>query len=38
MTDVMFEFPSSDENEVVITVDYAKSKIEKINLQRLKAA
>jgi ATP-dependent Clp protease ATP-binding subunit ClpX len=38
MTDVMFEFPSTDENEVIITVDYAKSKIEKINLQRLKAA
>ncbi|HJZ39230.1 MAG TPA: ATP-dependent Clp protease ATP-binding subunit ClpX [Bacteroidales bacterium] len=38
MIDVMFEFPSSDEKEVIITFDYAKSKVEKVNLQRLKAA
>jgi ATP-dependent Clp protease ATP-binding subunit ClpX len=38
MIDVMFEYPSSEENEISITTDYAKSKIEKVNLQRLKAA
>ena len=38
MIDVMFELPSTGENEVAITCEYAKSKVEKINLQRLKAA
>jgi len=38
MIDVMYELPSSEESEVTITVDYAKSKMEKINMQRLKAA
>jgi ATP-dependent Clp protease ATP-binding subunit ClpX len=38
MIDVMFEFPSSDDKEVMISFDYAKSKVEKVNLQRLKAA
>lgn len=38
MIDVMFELPSSDENEIAITVEYAKSKVEKVNVQRLKAA
>ncbi len=38
MTDVMFELPSTDEHEVVISLDFAKSKIEKVNLHRLKAA
>jgi ATP-dependent Clp protease ATP-binding subunit ClpX len=38
MIDVMFELPSSGENEITITEDYAKSKVEKINLHRLKAA
>jgi ATP-dependent Clp protease ATP-binding subunit ClpX len=38
MIDVMFEQPSTDESEIVITSDYAKSKVEKINLHRLKAA
>jgi ATP-dependent Clp protease ATP-binding subunit ClpX len=38
MIDVMFELPSTGENEVAISCEYAKSKVEKINLQRLKAA
>jgi hypothetical protein len=38
MIDVMFELPSSGENEITITEEYAKSKVEKINLHRLKAA
>lgn len=38
MIDVMFELPSSQENEMTISFEYAKSKLEKINLQRLKAA
>jgi ATP-dependent Clp protease ATP-binding subunit ClpX len=38
MIDAMFELPSGDENEISITMDYARSKIEKVNLQRLKAA
>jgi ATP-dependent Clp protease ATP-binding subunit ClpX len=38
MIDVMFELPSSEENEMTISCEYAKSKVEKINLQRLKAA
>jgi ATP-dependent Clp protease ATP-binding subunit ClpX len=38
MIDVMFELPSEEENEIAITADYARSKVEKINMQRLKAA
>jgi ATP-dependent Clp protease ATP-binding subunit ClpX len=38
MIDVMFELPSSEENEVTISCEYARSKVEKINLHRLKAA
>jgi len=38
MIDVMFELPSSEENEMTISCEYAKSKVEKINMQRLKAA
>jgi ATP-dependent Clp protease ATP-binding subunit ClpX len=38
MIDVMFELPSSEENEIAITADYARSKMEKVNMQRLKAA
>jgi len=38
MIDVMFELPSSEENEMAISADYARSKVEKVNLQRLKAA
>ncbi|MBN1158667.1 MAG: ATP-dependent Clp protease ATP-binding subunit ClpX [Bacteroidales bacterium] len=38
MIDVMFELPSTGQNEIRITLEYAKSKIEKIKLQQLKAA
>jgi ATP-dependent Clp protease ATP-binding subunit ClpX len=38
MIDVMFELPSTDQKEVTISLEYARSKMEKINLQRLKAA
>jgi ATP-dependent Clp protease ATP-binding subunit ClpX len=38
MIDVMFETPSVSQNEVVITEEYAKNKVEKINIKRLKAA
>jgi ATP-dependent Clp protease ATP-binding subunit ClpX len=38
MIDVMFELPSSDESAVIISCEYARSKVEKINLHRLKAA
>ncbi len=38
MIDVMFELPSTEESEITITSEYARSKVEKINLQRLKAA
>jgi len=38
MMDVMFDMPSSDEKEVTITLEYAKEKMSKVNLQRLKAA
>jgi ATP-dependent Clp protease ATP-binding subunit ClpX len=38
MIDVMFEIPSKDEKEVIITLELAKEKIDKINVQRLKAA
>jgi len=38
MMDVMFDIPSSDEKEVTISLDYAKEKLGKINIQRLKAA
>lgn len=38
MMDVMFDIPSSDEKEVKITIEYAKEKMDKMNIQRLKAA
>jgi len=38
MMDVMFDIPSSEEKEVVITLEYAKDRMGKINIQRLKAA
>ena len=38
MVDVMFEQPSSAEKEIVIKIEYAKAKVDKINLHRLKAA
>lgn len=38
MIDVMFDLPSSGQDEIQITCDYAKAKLEKVNLQQLKAA
>ena len=38
MMDVMFDMPSTDETEANITLEYAKEKMGKINIQRLKAA
>lgn len=37
-TDAMFELPSSDEKEFVVTKDYAESKITKTTLKKLRAA
>jgi ATP-dependent Clp protease ATP-binding subunit ClpX len=38
MIDAMYEMPSNEVAEINITVDYAKEKLEKANLGRLKAA
>jgi ATP-dependent Clp protease ATP-binding subunit ClpX len=38
MTDVMYDMPSSEENEIEITLDYAKEKLGKVNMHRLKVA
>lgn len=38
MIDSMFDLPSTDEKSVLITKDYAHSKLSKTNLHRLKAA
>jgi len=38
MVDAMFELPSSGANKMVVTLDYAKEKLEKIDVERLKAA
>ncbi len=38
MIDVMFDMPSKKDKEVLITFEYAKEKMGKINIQRLKAA
>lgn len=38
MMDAMFELPSKKEKEVKITLKYAKEKLEKANISRLKAA
>ena len=38
MIDVMFDNPSTGEKEIKITLDYAKEKMSKTNIQRLKAA
>jgi ATP-dependent Clp protease ATP-binding subunit ClpX len=38
MLDAMFEMPSEGSNELEITVDYASRKLEKINMQVLKAS
>jgi ATP-dependent Clp protease ATP-binding subunit ClpX len=38
MTDVMYDMPSSDETEIEITLKYAKDKLGKVNMHRLKVA
>lgn len=38
MIDPMFEYPSTDQKELVISLEYAKSKLDKVNLKRLRAA
>lgn len=38
MIDMMFELPASEQSEIQVTQEYAKLKMEKVNLQRLKAA
>ena len=38
MIDAMFELPSTKENQMVIGIDYARKKLEKANIKRLKAA
>jgi ATP-dependent Clp protease ATP-binding subunit ClpX len=38
MLDAMFEMPSADTNEFTITTDYARLKLERINLKVLKAS
>ena len=38
MIDVMYELPPVENNELLITVDYAKSKLGHYNLAKLRAA
>ncbi|MDR1668234.1 MAG: ATP-dependent Clp protease ATP-binding subunit ClpX [Bacteroidales bacterium] len=38
MTDIMFETPSGNEKKVVITLDYARKRLETVNVNKLKAA
>ncbi|HOP57801.1 MAG TPA: ATP-dependent Clp protease ATP-binding subunit ClpX [Bacteroidales bacterium] len=38
MLDAMFEMPSTGKNELVITIDYASNKLERIDLKILKAS
>ena len=38
MMDAMFDLPSGDTKEMVITADYAREKLEKSNLKKLRAA
>ncbi len=38
MIDAMFDLPSQEVNEIAVDLPYAKSKIEKANIKRLKAA
>jgi hypothetical protein len=34
----MFEMPSANEKQAIITLDFAKEKLERINVNKLKAA
>ncbi|NOU17660.1 MAG: ATP-dependent Clp protease ATP-binding subunit ClpX [Bacteroidales bacterium] len=38
MMDAMFELPSGDHQEMIISLEYAQKKLEKVNVKRLKAA
>ena len=38
MIDAMYELPSKDEKEINIGLNYARKKLEKTNIKRLKAA
>jgi ATP-dependent Clp protease ATP-binding subunit ClpX len=38
MIDAMFELPSTDEKEFVVTTSYATKKLERINMKMLKSA
>jgi ATP-dependent Clp protease ATP-binding subunit ClpX len=38
MMDVMFDMPSKKDKEVLITFEYAKEKMDRVNIQKLKAA
>ena len=38
LTDAMFELPSSDVKELIVTKDYAEEKMTKTTLKKLKAA
>jgi ATP-dependent Clp protease ATP-binding subunit ClpX len=38
MTDVMYDMPSSEDSEIEITLKYAKDKLGKVNMHRLKVA
>ena len=38
MTDVMYDMPSMEDTEIEITLDYAKKKLGKVNMHRLKVA
>ena len=38
MMDAMFELPSGDQRELLVTLDYARQQFEKSNLKKLRAA
>jgi ATP-dependent Clp protease ATP-binding subunit ClpX len=38
MTEVMYDMPSSEDKKIEITLDYARKKLEKVNMHRLKVA
>lgn len=38
MIDFMFDYPSRDQKELTVTLDYARAKLDKANIKRLRAA
>ena len=38
MTDVMYDMPSTEEKEITVTLDYAREKLERVSISKLKAA